>query len=160
MNEHRTVKTAGWPSFQSPHAGIAAPLYLGHFACFDIDFEWTAWLWEPILGQQNRVVTRLEGDAEMTFPICRECCDYSLIARDTERCVWKRRCIGNIGSGSNRSRTSWTNSNHSFDSGTAVRLDLAGGHASAGNKEREEEAQLCTCCHRIRFLKRHPAFIL
>jgi len=43
----------------SPHAGIAPPLNLDHFARLDINFEWTARLWESIFGEHNNIVARL-----------------------------------------------------------------------------------------------------
>ena len=135
----------------SSHSRITTPLHFGHFPRQDIDLEWTARLGEPVLGQRDTIMARAKKNSESTLGICRERSDRFLVAIHGKYRVWKRHRIWNIGSGSNRSRTSWTNSNHSFDSGTSVRFNLGGGHASVGNKEREEEVQLSTCCHRIRF---------
>jgi len=43
----------------SPHSRVAAPFYICHFTCLDINFEWTARLWESILGEQNNIVAWL-----------------------------------------------------------------------------------------------------
>ena len=152
----RKRENAARPSFQSPHSGVASPLDFCHFGRLNIDFERTAWPWKPMLRQRDDIVTGLERNAEPALAICRERSNHAFFVPNGENCIWKRRRIGNIGSGSNGSGTSRTNSNHSFDSRTAVRFDLAGGHASVGNKEREKEAQLCTSCHRNSFFEKHP----
>ena len=159
MNDAK-VRERCRPSFQSPHSGVASPLDFCHFSRLNIDFERAAWPRKPMLRQRDDIVTWLERNPESPLVICCKGCDFAFLVLDAQNCVWKRRRIGNIRSGPNRSRTSWTNRDHSFDSRTAVRFDLAGQHASVGNKEREKEAQLCPSCHRIRFLKSHAMFIL
>jgi hypothetical protein len=118
-------ENAAGPSFQSPHSGIASPLDFCHFGRLNIDLERTAWPWKPMLRKRDDIVTWLERNPEPTFSICGERSNNAFFVPNGENCVWKRRRIGNIGSGSNRSRTSRTNSNHSFDSRTAIWFDLS-----------------------------------
>ena len=139
-------------SLRSPHSGVASPLDLCHFGRLNIDFERTAWPWKPMLRQRDDIVTWLERNPESALVICRKGCDFAFDVLDGENCVWKRRRIGNVRSGSYWSRTSRTDSNHSFYSRTGVRFHLPGGHASVRNNEREKKAELCRSCHRIRFL--------
>ena len=138
--------------FQSPHSGVASPLDFCHFGRLNIDLERTAWPWKPMLRQRDDIVTALQRNPEPAFAIRRKGGDFAFVVLDAENCVRKRRRIGNIGSGSNRSGTSWAHRDHSFDSRTVVRFNLSERHASVRNKECEKEAQLCRSCHRIRFL--------
>jgi hypothetical protein len=103
-------------NISSPHSRIAAPLHIGHFARHDINLERAAWAREPVLGQQDNIVTWFEKNSEPTCGICGERFDRPLVAADGKRCVWKRRRIGKFGPGPDRSRTSWTYCDDPFDS--------------------------------------------
>jgi hypothetical protein len=124
----------------SPYTRIAAPLHIGHFARHDINLERAAGTREAILSQSDNIMAWLEQDSESAVFIRRERSDRLILSAYGKSCAWKRRRIGKVGSGPDRSRANWPDRDDTLNPASCCPTYLTDSQACGYKKEQDDDS--------------------